>query len=635
MKFKLKKALASFVAVCMLLCISPIMALAEDASFDIITVGPEDCDFIDLQAAINSVGTEETTIVLMADIITNSTIRIETRHTIRLTSGGGGLYKIDGDGGNFPVVTNRGKLFLSDIIITGADTASDGGGVWNTGSYGKLIIQDGCVISGNYTTARGGGVYSNGVPGVVMEGGEISGNQAGNGGGICIYTERTFSMYGGLITGNDAKYGGGVYNSSKVNFTMEGGEISGNTSTANGGGIYNDSSVNFSMRRGAIKGNTALGDGGGVMNSNNTVFTMEGGEISGNNANESGKKHYYNGGGGVNLANHVTFTMSGGEISGNTSGYFGGGVAVALYATFTMSGGEISGNNAFSGGGVINTSGSLIVNGGKISDNTAGDSGGGVFNHNHADFVMNDGRITGNTAVRGGGVNNDSSSSFEMAGGAVTGNIAEFSGGGIYNAALPQLIVKVGAVFAGNKAPTAYERKPADDGVYETNILLGEGEGKWTAPFTQGYNNYDISYVNVAPINISNLPPAQQIDNGAGTDTDTDTGTGNDNVIDIDIDTEPDTDPGITQVKPFPPGDGDHLVPDGDRYIKVDDDGTPLGEWHWDDDLKLWIFDEYAPLGDIPRTGDMKIPGIYYIVFIIALLSFLTVVKTGMPRKPK
>ncbi|MDR1192637.1 MAG: hypothetical protein LBK98_00465, partial [Peptococcaceae bacterium] len=39
-------------------------------------------------------------------------------------------------------------------------------------------------------------------------------------------------------------------------------------------------------------------------------------------------------------------------------------------------------------------------------------------------------------------------------------------------------------------------------------------------------------------------------------------------------------------------------------YIVVDENGVPIGEWHWDPDDRVWIYEEYPPLGDLPRTGD-------------------------------
>jgi hypothetical protein len=52
------------------------------------------------------------------------------------------------------------------------------------------------------------------------------------------------------------------------------------------------------------------------------------------------------------------------------------------------------------------------------------------------------------------------------------------------------------------------------------------------------------------------------------------------------------------------PSPGNSIVPgDGGTYIELDENGTPLGEWRYDEDNGEWIFDEYPPLGNLPQTG--------------------------------
>jgi hypothetical protein len=69
-----------------------------------------------------------------------------------------------------------------------------------------------------------------------MNGGKISGNTAGSGGGISISQDAIFTMNGGKISGNTAVSGGGVYIIfSRSLMNMNGGIISGNTATGGGG----------------------------------------------------------------------------------------------------------------------------------------------------------------------------------------------------------------------------------------------------------------------------------------------------------------------------------------------------------------------------------------------------------------
>jgi uncharacterized repeat protein (TIGR02543 family) len=130
-------------------------------------------------------------------------------------------------------------------------------------------------------------------------------------------------------------------------------------------------------------------------------------------------------------------------------GGFGGGVFVAHGGSFTMLGGIIFNNTAISG-----------IHGGGI--------GGGVYVN--GSFVMSYSVIDGNTAsVNGGGIFVTN-----------TNNVIDFE----------RLFVGENAAFYDNRASVAYSRASTHDAVYEAQI---KGTS-WTSPFTQGYNNYDISY---------------------------------------------------------------------------------------------------------------------------------------------
>ena len=40
------------------------------------------------------------------------------------------------------------------------------------------------------------------------------------------------------------------------------------------------------------------------------------------------------------------------------------------------------------------------------------------------------------------------------------------------------------------------------------------------------------------------------------------------------------------------------------RYFEIDDNGSPLGEWRWDEEAEEWIYEAYTPLANMPKTGD-------------------------------
>ena len=225
-------------------------------------------------------GNKEGTVLF---IDTNVPIRLEN---ITITGGSttspwrGGGVSVGSSTGITPKVT-----LASGAKITG--NASGGSTRYESSYYpyaggvfvyhGTLTIEDGVEISGN-TSYYGGGlgaaftsssfVSQPPAPKVIMNGGEISGNKAHNGGaGVYLYGAGTFTMNGGKISDNEIDYttsmycGGGVYNGGT--FTMNDGEISGNKASYYGGGVYN-TTTSFVMNGGTISGNTANDGGAGV-----------------------------------------------------------------------------------------------------------------------------------------------------------------------------------------------------------------------------------------------------------------------------------------------------------------------------------------------------------------------------------
>jgi len=191
-------------------------------------------------------------------------------------------------------------------------------------SGGTFIMRNGAVLRNNVNSGNGGGVFINGNGTFTMNGGEISGNTSGNeAGGVYINTNAAFNMTGGKINGNSANNSGGVY-ARRSRFTMSGGEISGNTSATTAGGVRVHVGT-FTMSGGQILGNTASGDGGGILvGGSGGTFTMTGGEISGNTTGRNGS--------GIRRANG-TVNLSGGVVAGT-----GRNVAAVVSGTHHLNG---------------------------------------------------------------------------------------------------------------------------------------------------------------------------------------------------------------------------------------------------------------------------------------------------------
>jgi pilin isopeptide linkage protein len=420
-------------------------------------------------------------IIVTSSFTMTSAVTIPSGMTVTMRSAAGQTYTITrgvSATGNLITVSPDASLSISNLIIDGNYPVITNAGGSLIRNNGVLNQQGGSVIENNSNSGSGGGIYNSGL--LTLDGGRVTGNKVTNG-----YS------------------GAGVYNNIDAVFNMISGDIDNNSPVNPSGWCYGAGVWNFgefNMYGGSIRdNNTGSGGatGGGVQNY--STFYMYGGSIRDNQSN-----------GGAGVANERYFTMSGGEIIGNTvdvvyltpSG--GGGVLNGYSGVFTMNGGIIAdnrvvGNSAYNrfGGGILNDrSGSqVILNGGIIAENHSDQDGGGIYNSGTLTFSGGN-AIYGNTAGRNGGglyqasalpLNIPTDTRFEN-------NSAGLDGGAIYipYANLANLNVASGTTFSGNSASAAYNRNPIDDPTYIEHI---QGT-QWTSPFTQGYNNYDISYTN-------------------------------------------------------------------------------------------------------------------------------------------
>lgn len=168
------------------------------------------------------------------------------------------------------------------------------------------------------------------VTGGFITGGNVFGENEGNGGGVIVGKNAKFIFEGGTICGNFAQYcGAGVYldrNSTSLNIT--GGRIYGNTCNGYGGAVYMDDYSTFNMSGGSIDGNIAYQYGGGVYVNWESTLNMSGGAIIQNITNNTAASYC---GGGV-YAYFGTLNFSGNPvISGNKQVSNAGSIDNNLY----------------------------------------------------------------------------------------------------------------------------------------------------------------------------------------------------------------------------------------------------------------------------------------------------------------
>lgn len=158
-----------------------------------------------------------------------------------------------------------------------------------------------------------------------------------------------------------------------------------------------------------------------------------------------------------------SIVMEGGKIS-DCSGYTGGAISVIFDSSFVMTGGVITNNTATLYGGGIYLNGNNAVftmSGGEISYNTADISGGGIYS-NYGHIVINGGKISYNRSLDdyhlsgGGAVCLYGGATITMNGGELSHNTATTNGGAIllfpYGKGISEAIIQGDAVITGNEA---------------------------------------------------------------------------------------------------------------------------------------------------------------------------------------
>ena len=396
------------------------------------------------------------------------------------------------------VAISKGDFKMNAGALSG-NTASWGGAVHlSGGTFTMSGTEQTTVISGNTAVVEAGAVfvtYNGSDRGkFVMNGGLITLNtntstSDQDGAGAVFVFGGDFEMNAGTISYNTCETYAGAIMVEDGKFTMTGGTISNNTSATYGGGIYVDcgSSGSVVMENGFIQNNTAEVGGGVYIEKGN--FTIYGGQISSNEAISGGGVYIDDGvftmsrgdndtygtisnnivrgdesyGGGLYL-NNGTVNMNVGYITGNSAGRHGGGAAIG-YGTFNMGADAVISSNTSVNwaGGVFLKEGTFNLNGGQIINNiTTNDVdkwngwGAGVYVQN-GNFNMTSGIISENVADDyGGGVYIDTGD-FIMHGGTISNNIAtNKKGGGVY--------VKTGRFIMTS-------------GLVEGNKALGNSEG--------------------------------------------------------------------------------------------------------------------------------------------------------------
>lgn len=386
---------------------------------------------------------------------------------------GGGVY-----------VQNKGKATIEGSTISN-NTAYAGGGVYISEESQDLTITN-STISENQTLEHGGGLLVEGTN-AVIENVDFTFNDAqGYGGGIRLSSNANVTIENSKISANISQYGGGISANLGSKLSLTGTNITKNqavyrgTEGGDGAGVNIDlENTEFTMTGGSLTENVAESSGGGVFATAHSSFNLIGVTITDNTAATHG--------GGLFLKEDVSGHVEGSNILKNSTVVNGGGARLESCSSLTIEDSLVNENTAAYGGGVSANTGSKVTMSGaasQISKNVTTHFGGGV-NIDNVDtiFTMDAGTIGENPATNGGGVFASDNAQFIMEGGTITTNSARNNGAGLYLQANAVLQVASGSIVNNKAAGSGggiftedyYYRSPVDAASYYKNITINDG----------------------------------------------------------------------------------------------------------------------------------------------------------------
>ena len=317
------------------------------------------------------------TVKLTTDISISSSLTVS--RTVTLDLNGFVLkYQNDSQRGSVIVVENGGQLTIEDSNTSKPSHRFN--------PNGKLWVLD--EASGTETVT--GGVITGGTGKPIQFGSGKYVYDAYYGGGVYIAPGGQLTMTGGNIVGCSAECGGGVYVDSESNqspFSMSGGSIIGCVASDIGGGVRASGTFKMSgqavIRSCTVESATQSIYGGGIYVNSSSSFEMSGeAKIEYCQAISNSSKS--SNGGGVYLTNNTKFTLSGNAVIQNckadnsvTPGEtYGGGVSADCMRQITLEGNaQIFQCTAANGSGLYitgslmypNDYGKLYANGGSVN----------------------------------------------------------------------------------------------------------------------------------------------------------------------------------------------------------------------------------------------------------------------------
>lgn len=250
--------------------------------------------------------------------------------------------------------------------------------------------------------------------------------------------------------------------------------------------------------------------------------TITGGDLSSKQDGENNQA-FIRCGGGIRISS-CTVELTDCNIEGNKARY-GGGIFCSN-STVTIKGGTISGNTAVdghgnlyaAGGGISSFRSDLIINDVRITDNTANKgntSYGGGLGVRGGSLIMTDTTISKNKAIQSGGgicigpVNSSSKSifpvEFTITGGSISENECTYNGGGIYYDSVQTAEQSLPCSISGTEI-TKNKSTHSGGGIYlGNNTMLTVGDSTRICGNSATNEGGGISALNVTSLNLGKV----------------------------------------------------------------------------------------------------------------------------------
>ena len=131
-------------------------------------------------------------------------------------------------------------------------------------------------------------------------------------------------------------------------------------------------------------------------------------DLNGYTLDRNRKKRDIHGGSVIHIEAGAVLTLRDSVGTGIiTGGDHDDGGGILNHGTLILEGGSVTGNTALHSGGGIANCGTMLITGGRVTGNTALEEGGGLFNHAKARLTMNSDIVFGNSAPKDQDIAND------------------------------------------------------------------------------------------------------------------------------------------------------------------------------------------------------------------------------------